>query len=175
MNKNYTKSIIIIKDHKYRYFNDRKNYLYPIVLVVTSCIFPVCQGKAQEYPFQNLPDTIVATLNVETAKTEPFNNKLIGYNISRFTTADEKDIIKKFDPITIRFPQGIFSNWYDWRIDDFTFYSPWIDEAHMAVVNGQPKAGVAGLEVLNNDKKQTNSVGYDFLITWNMSDDAAKG
>ena len=133
------------------------------------------QVQAQDYPFKNLPETIVATLNVATTTTEPYKNTLLGYNISRFTSADEKDLIKKFDPITIRFPQGIFSNWYDWRIDDFTFYSPWIDESHKSVVNGQPKAGVVGLQSLNNDKAQNNGLGYDFLITWNMSDDGAKG
>ena len=146
-----------------------------LLLLIILSVFTSHQGVAQTYPFLNLPDTIKATLNIETSKTEVFNNKLLGFNISRFTSADEKDIIKKFDPITIRFPQGIFSNWYDWRIDDFNFYSPWIDESHKSNVDGQPKAGVAGLEVLNNDKAQSNNVGYDFLITWNMSDDAAKG
>lgn len=148
-------------------------FLFSLVLVFG--VFFLHEVKAQTYPFKNLPDTIMATLTIETTKTEVFNNKLLGYNISRFTTADEKEIIKKFDPITIRFPQGIFSNWYNWRIDDFTFYSPWIDESHKAVVDGQPKAGVLGLESLNNEKAQTNNVGYDFLITWNMSDDASKG
>ncbi len=156
-------------------FKNSKSYFVPIALIFILGIFPVFQGNAQEYPFTNLPDTIVATLDVETIKTETYNNKLLGYNISGFKSAEQKNIINKFDPITIRFPQGIFSNWYDWRIDDFTFYSPWIDESHKAVVNGQLTAGVGGLESLNNDKAASNGVGYDFLITWNMSDDAAKG
>ncbi len=139
------------------------------------CIFSINQANAQTYPFKQLPDTVVATLNIETAQKEPFINQLLGYNISRFTSNDEKDLIKKFDPITIRFPQGIFSNWYDWRIDDFTYYSPWTHEDHKAVVDGQPKAGVVGLQSLNTDKAKSNGVGYDFLITWNMSDDGAKG
>jgi len=147
-----------------------------LLLIVGIFVFISSKIIAQdEYPFKNLPETIVATLDIETTKTETYNNHLLGYNISGYTTSEQKTIIKKFDPITMRFPTGIFSNWYDWRIDDFTYYSPWIDESHKSVVVGQPKAGVAGLESLNNDKAKSNNVGYDFLMTWNMSDDAAKG
>ncbi len=135
-----------------------------------------CKVMAQDdYPFKNLPATVVATLDIETTKKETFINQLLGYNISGYTTTEQKMVINKFDPITIRFPTGIFSNWYDWRIDDYTYYSPWEDESHKSNVNGQSKAGVAGLETLNNQKTTSNGVGYDFLMTWNLSDDGAKG
>jgi hypothetical protein len=146
-----------------------------VVLFLVLNVLPIHKVKAQDYPFKNLPNEIVATIDIDSSKKEIFINPLLGYNISGYTTSEQKNIIKKFDPITIRFPTGIFSNWYDWRIDDFTYYSPWIDETHKAVVNGQPKAGIAGLQSLNNDKTLSNGVGYDFLMTWNMSDDGAKG
>ncbi len=146
-----------------------------IALFLVLNAFSIQKAKAQDYPFKNLPNEIVATLDIDTTKKETFINQLLGYNISGFTSTEQKTIIKKFDPSTIRFPTGIFSNWYDWRIDDYTYYSPWIDESHKSNVNGQPKAGVAGLQSLNNDKTTSNGVGYDFLMTWNMSDDGAKG
>ncbi len=146
-----------------------------ILFLISMCAFALFNANAQDYPFKSLPDTIVATLDVETTQTETFINQLLGYNISGFKTNEQKNVIRKFDPITIRFPTGIFSNWYDWRIDDYTFYSPWIDESHKSNVNGQPTAGVGGLESLNNEKTTGNGVGYDFLMTWNLSDDGAKG
>lgn len=133
----------------------------------------VASSQAQEYPFNGLPDTVQVTLEVSTSETETFNNKLLGYNISKFTSPQEKELIRKFDPITIRFPQGIFSNWYTWRDDTYEYYTPWPYNHEGDVIREKSLTpGVAGLEDLNNEQISRNQgEGYDFLITWNMSAD----
>lgn len=73
-------------------------------------------SKAQSYPF-DLPDNMEATINLNTSSQESFNNLLLGTNIHHFKTDQEKDFVRKFSPITVRFPHGLWSNWYDWRRD----------------------------------------------------------
>ena len=89
------------------------------------------QSIAVDYPFV-LPEKIEATININTTREQAFNNKLLGTNIFGYSTAAEKAFINKLDPITVRFPHGLWSNWYDWRsdttqifgTDTFTFILP---------------------------------------------------
>lgn len=136
---------------------------------------------SQTYPF-TLPSQITATLDINTTQQENANNKLLGYNIFSFTTNAEKDLIRLFDPITIRFPDGVWSNFYDWETDSFDSYvvtsynnSPY-DDILLAYQNSNIGRGFSGLTSLNSEKKSQNGgAGYDMLWTFNLNyDDAAE-
>lgn len=72
--------------------------------------------QLQSYPF-TLPSTVEATVNIDSSKQQTFNNKLLGTNIFGFTTTTEQSLINLNNPITVRFPHGLWANWYDWETD----------------------------------------------------------
>ncbi|WP_158837335.1 T9SS type A sorting domain-containing protein [Polaribacter sp. L3A8] len=156
------------------------NYFFLIVATVTV--------NAQDYPF-NLPDNLEATVNINSASTETYNNLLLGTNIHHFKTATEKNFIKLFDPITVRFPHGLWSNWYDWRRDVSRLYGEEkfdykqgtngnIKNVEVGLLStikifdsANIKVGIDGLTGLNTDKKKETGKGYDLMWTFNMSAD----
>lgn len=158
--------------------------LVQVLIVVASLQL----ARAQDYPFV-LPDTIQAALNVQTNVQEPFKNPILGYNIFGYRSATEKELINTFDPTTMRFPHGLYANWYDWRTDktrvfgtDSFYYTHRGTEQRLTEI-GELNAiktmdrlnmyvGIDGLEQLNNAKKNTNQgKGYDVVWTLNMSAD----
>jgi hypothetical protein len=141
------------------------------------CLF-TSQAIAQTYPF-NLPATVTATLDVNTQKKELAKDKLLGANIGGFTTANEQTLFKKFDPVTVRFPSGVFINWYDWTIDANRIYDDYVPKTFKGepdstfiklIYNGRNvKTGFPGLTTLNNQKKLTNNgKGYSVLFGYNL-------
>lgn len=145
-------------------------------------------GQAQEYPF-SLPSTISATININTSSQELYNNLLLGTNIHEFTRAEEQEFINHEDPITIRFPHGLWSNWYDWRTDETRLFGEESFQYDQGT-NGNKKTtevgmlatirifeslhnkiGIDGLSELNAEKKEAAGKGYDMLWTFNMSVD----
>ncbi len=144
--------------------------------------------NAPVYPFA-LPATVTATLSVQTQTKEQYDNLLLGVNISGFTSADEQALIKRWDPVTIRFPSGLWSNWYDWTTDqnrvfgtdtfDYVSADGSLKTTELSFLSnikqmdaGHIKMGIAGLTSLNTQKKGTNGgKGYDMLWTFNMSAD----
>lgn len=157
-----------------------------LFLIFLFCLY--FKGVAQNYPF-NLPQNIQATINVTTTTQETFNNLLLGTNIHGFSTSDEKAFVNKFNPITVRFPHGLWSNWYDWRRDvtrvfgeEKFFYKQGTNGtpkeepigllANIKVFDkGNIKVGIEGLAGLNSTKKTTSGKGYDMMWTFNMSAD----
>lgn len=144
-------------------------------------------SQAQDYPF-NIDDNITASLNVETREQEAFRNPLLGYNIFGFTSQIQKELIRNFDPTSVRFPHGLFANWYDWREDKTrVFGEETFDYIHR---NGAPrettigelyainfsdrndqKVGIAGFEQLNRERKISKGEGFNVVWTFNMSAD----
>lgn len=163
-----------------------KSYLF--YLLVFGILFQV---QAQDYPFV-IDDNITATLDVQTTNQETFKNPLLGYNIFGFNTATEQEFIRKFDPTTIRFPHGLFANWYDWRTDGTRVFGEetfdYIDrngvpkEAtidQLTAINyfdsSGKKVGVDGLEQLNKEREQAQGKMFDVIWTFNMSADSEAG
>jgi hypothetical protein len=159
-----------------------------ILLASAFMVAGITQTNAQTYPFP-LPTTITATLNVQTQQKETFNNLLLGINMAGFTSAVDVEQVQRWDPITIRFPSGVFSNWYDANNDQTRLYgtetyqyihrpgdvrTATITEIHaikQLEANGT-MSGIAGIQSLHNQKKtQNGGVGYDALWTFNMSAD----
>ena len=149
---------------------------------IVLALLAMATGAQANYPFTNLPPTITATFSVNTKVSETANNKLLGYNIFNYTKAADQDFIRKCDPITIRFPNGVWANFYDWETDSFTKYGDafkpsksWdlvLNEWARKKVTG----GFPGLAELNREKKKQNGgAGYDVLWTYNIDyDDAQK-
>ena len=163
---------------KYRHHPVGKSLLF-----LGMCVFAVLQSQAQNYPF-NLPAEVTATLDVSTSNKEKANNKLLGANIAGFTSGNERNLIKAFDPITIRFPSGVFGNWYDWTVDGNRIYDDYVpktyqgvpDSTYIKMINSSQsvKTGFPGLTALNGEKKLINNVGYDMLWIYNLNYDDNK-
>lgn len=162
----------------------RKIYLS---IIVTLLVFRLV--NAQEYPF-SLPDKFTATLNVNTSVQEKFNNLLLGTNIHDLAKSDGQELVRNFDPITIRFPHGLFANWYDWEkdksrvygTDKFTYIKDdgtprTVEISYLSVIKAMDShnlyVGIDELNALNNEKKAANGEGYDMMWTFNMSADGA--
>jgi hypothetical protein len=146
------------------------------------------KSKAQSYPF-TLPDNIEATININTGSQEVFNNLLLGTNIHHFTSDTEKDFVNKFNPISVRFPHGLWANWHDWRRDvsrvfgaETFIYKQGVNEtpreqtidflANLKIFdNNNIKVGIDGLTSLNTARKSSQGKGYNMMWTFNMSAD----
>ncbi len=152
------------------------------VLVITTLILSV-HSFGQAYPW-TLPATVTATLEVNTLKKEIANDKLLGANIGGFTSDNERYLFKKFDPVTVRFPSGVFINWYDWTVDGNRIYDDYVPKTYQGVadytyinmINSSlsVKTGFPGLTTLNNEKKVTNGKGYSMLFGYNLNYDNNK-
>ncbi len=152
--------------------------LSTLVLIATSKVM------AQTYPF-TLPETVTASFDVTTSIKEVANNKLLGANIGGFTSTDEKALMRKFDPVTVRFPSGVWINWYDWTVDGNRIYDDYVSKTYLGVpdstyikmINGSQnsRTGFPGLTALNTERKLATGKGYDMLWGYNMNyDDNAK-
>lgn len=130
---------------------------------------------AQDYPF-SFPSTFKATLDVNTSKKEMFKNQLMGYNIEGFSTKVEKDFMRKFDPVSVRFPHGVFANFYNWRTDGYQkdSYDNGGHEASLLIFADRIKGHIDGIAELNQERKLENGFGYHMMWTYSMNfDDAA--
>lgn len=146
--------------------------------------------NAQDYPF-SLPANMEAKININTNGQETFNNLLLGTNIHHFKTTQEKDFVNLFNPISVRFPHGLWSNWYDWRRDvsrvfgeEKFMYEQGTNKRLKEVTIGKLanihvfdrnniKVGIDGLTSLNSARKTNQGKGYDMMWTFNMSADGA--
>ncbi|GAA4958172.1 T9SS type A sorting domain-containing protein [Algibacter aquimarinus] len=160
----------------------KKLLSFCVVLLITTFVF------AQNYPF-SLPSNMEATININSTSTEVYNNLLLGTNTHHFSTTKEKDLINKLKPITIRFPHGLWANWYDWRRDvtrlfgtesfqyeqgvNKTVRTKTVDKlANINIFdNLDIKVGIEGLTSLNASRKSTTGKGFDMMWTFNMSAD----
>ena len=160
-----------------------------IIAFAISLIFGILIPlKAQEYPFI-LPEHMTATINVNTSLKETYNNLLLGTNIHDLSKSEGQELVRDFNPITIRFPHGLFSNWYDWEQDKARVYGT---ETFQYDRNGtlrtqeidylstiqtmdanNLRVGINELTALNNEKEATTGLGYDMLWTFNMSADGS--
>lgn len=160
----------------------KKLFCFSITLLVAVSVF------SQDYPF-NLPSNMEATIHITSSKTEVFNNLLLGTNTHHFSTTKEKDLINKLKPITIRFPHGLWANWYDWRRDVTRLFGEesfqYEQGVNKTIKTKKPdllanikifdtnniKVGIDGLTNLNATRKSETGKGFDMMWTFNMSAD----
>lgn len=124
--------------------------------------------------FADKPHVLV----INTTVSEPVNNALLGYNILHFKNQREQDFVKRMNPVAMRFPDGVWGNFYNWETDGFTNHG---DEHRRSSVYAPVlakwkergiKAGFAGLKKLNDEKKQRDGAGHDIVWLYNVAFDS---
>ena len=119
-----------------------------------------------------------SVLVITTAASEPVNNALLGYNILHFKSQREQDFVNRMDPVAMRFPDGVWGNFYNWETDGFTnhghehrrseVYAPTLAKWKERGIKG----GFAGLTKLNDQKKQRDGAGHDIVWLYNAAFDS---
>ncbi len=159
------------------------------VLVVLLMLAVCSKSMAQEYPF-DLPSNMTATIDINTTEQEAFNNLLLGVNTHDLAHSDGQELVRETDPITIRFPHGLFSNWYDWEQDKARLYggenvtytrsdgtSRTVEVSYLSSIQTMDShnlyVGIDALNALNNERKAATGKGYDMMWTFNMSADGS--
>ena len=158
-----------------------------ILIAILSLI--CAKNYAQTYPF-TLPEHMTATIHITTTSIEPFNNLLLGTNIHELAKTEGQELVRDFNPITIRFPHGLFANWYDWEKDKSRVYGTdsytyTKDDGNLRTVEidylssiktmdaNNLIVGINQLNALNNEKKAATGKGFDMMWTFNMSADGS--
>lgn len=154
-----------------------KNQLFRklTVSIVIGLLFMSSLATSQTYPF-TLPATITASINVETNNQEVFKNTLLGYNIEGFNTTLQKDFIRLVDPVTIRFPHGVWANFYKWQTDGYQndSYDNGTHETVLATYVTSVKGHIGGIASLNKEKTDAGKKGFDMMWTYAINfDDGA--
>ena len=160
----------------------KKSLCFCFTLFFTVSVF------SQDYPF-NLPSNMEATLYINSSSKEVFNNLLLGTNTHHFSTTKEKELVNKLKPITIRFPHGLWANWYDWKRDVSRLFGSesfqYEQGLNKTIKTKEPdllanikvfdtnniKVGIDGLTSLNATRKSQKGKGFDMMWTFNMSAD----
>jgi len=131
------------------------------------------------YPF-DLPSRIEATINVDTKQTTPVKEMLFGLNCNwpegdygkvGYNHSKAQELILGFNPSSLRFPHGVWSNFYDYESDGRRMTDNY-ETLYDTAVRDHPdlKYGIDGLERLHD------RLGFDVLFTWNVNyDNAEKG
>ena len=127
------------------------------------------------YPFE-LPAEISATLTVDTTKKTPVNHMLLGLNCNwpeglygktGYDNREARKLIQALKPSSLRFPHGVWSNFYDWESDGRRMTDDYKTLYDSAVKNHPDlKYGFEGLHGLHQD------LGFDVLFTWNVNYDS---
>ncbi len=140
-----------------------------IAIVLALCIFSFVGESLAEKP---------SVLVVNTTVFEPVNNALLGYNILHFKSQGEQDFVNRMDPVAMRFPDGVWGNFYDWETDGFTnhghehrrsdVYAPVLAKWKERGIKG----GFDGLKKLNDQKKQRDGAGHNIVWLYNAAFDS---
>ncbi|WP_044209438.1 hypothetical protein [Flammeovirga sp. OC4] len=131
--------------------------------------------KPDNYPFE-IEGAISAVLKVDEGSKVPFKNQLLGYNIEGFKSTVEKDFIRKFNPVSIRFPSGLWSNFYQWQTDGYQNDS-WDNKSHeggLEIYVEKIKGHINEIAFLNEEKKAKYGQGFNMMWTYSMNFDDAE-
>jgi hypothetical protein len=108
-----------------------KNILYFILALLTFLcskddvsemkkIVVLSEADSKEYPFV-LPTELTAVFNI-TANKEAANNLLLGLNFGGYLSSNQQATTRYFNPVHIRFPSGVWSNWYNLEKEISEYY-----------------------------------------------------
>lgn len=127
------------------------------------------------YPYANVgPQS--AAFSINTSNPTPFNNKLLGlntnfpenqYGLDGYNDSDGQALITAWSPPALRFPHGVWSNFYDWEVDGRRIYDDY-DTPYRDAVENVPQLlyGFDGFKTLHDN------LGFDVLHTWNVNYDS---
>lgn len=146
--------------------------------VATVCLFSLAWFRllhAAEYPFRTPPD-IEANLRINTTRTRPVDPMMLGLNCSwpeeqygknGYNNPDAQKLIRAFQPVALRFPHGVWANFYDWKNDGRRITDTYKTAYDSAVKeHGDLKYGFDSLNTLHTE------IGFDVLFTWNVNYDS---
>ncbi len=130
---------------------------------------------SQSFPF-SLPDQITATLNVNTRERERANSRLLSVNLDWINSVfnnqgynqdEAKEFVRELNPISLRWPQGAWANFYDYETDSRQRGQGYDNKEFNAEVDGNPdlRFGFDGFRQLHDE------LGFDVLWTFNVNDD----
>ncbi|QDT10921.1 hypothetical protein [Planctomycetes bacterium K23_9] len=133
------------------------------------------EGSQVQYPFE-LPTEIKATLNVDTTGSTPVNHLLLGLNCNwpenlygkiGYNHPDAQKLITQLDPSSLRFPHGVWANFYDWESDGRRITDDYHTPYDTAVKNHPDlKYGFDGFHKLHQQ------LNFDVLLTFNVNYDS---
>nr|UZM28256.1 hypothetical protein [uncultured bacterium] len=144
--------------------------------VVAFLLCSAGHGFAQvPYPFE-VPAELSATLKVNSSKKTPVNHMLLGLNCNwpeglygktGYNNPQAQKLIRAFKPSSLRFPHGVWSNFYDWESDGRRITDNY-KTPYDSSVKDHPelKYGFDGLRTLHQE------FGFDVLFTWNVNYDS---
>ncbi|NJC28078.1 RICIN domain-containing protein [Neolewinella antarctica] len=151
----------------------RNFYLFAILLLGVALPATSGQLHAQAYPFQGL-GTVTAEVNVRSDVKEPVNNRLLSVNIGwdsgvfaldGYDNFRAKAFMRDFAPVSVRFPHGVWSNWYDWEEDKPVLRDDYEFGGFQEVIRGNVQYdwtfGFDGLKQLHDER--------DFDVLWTFS------
>lgn len=136
------------------------------------------QGEAEErpeYPF-NVPDSVMASVSVNTDVRVPINTMLLGLNANwpenlygkiGYNHPDAGKLIRQFKPSSLRFPHGVWANFYDWECDGRRKTDDYKTPYDSSVINHPMlKYGFDGFHQLHQELQ------FDVLFTYNVNYDS---
>lgn len=125
---------------------------------------------------ENFPFNVkrfVAKINVDTDIKEKSNNKLLclnmGYQLQTeklqgFNSELSKEFTRWYNPISLRFPQGAWGNFYNWETDGRSKYDDdeWNNGSFNNQMNSRLKFGIDGFAELHQELK------FGILWVWSI-------
>lgn len=139
------------------------------------CCLAAAPALAIDYPYTNVgPQN--AFLSIDTSSPTPFNNKLLGlntnfpenqYGTDGYNDTDAQALITGWAPPSLRFPHGVWANFYDWEVDGRRIYDDY-DTSYRSAVENVPnlRYGFPSFAQLHED------LGFEVLFTWNTNYDS---
>nr|UZM28271.1 hypothetical protein [uncultured bacterium] len=143
-------------------------------LIVAVCVAPPADAQVI-YPF-DVSDRITATLNVDTTRKMPVDHMLLGLNCNwpeglygkvGYNHPDAQKLINRLKPSSLRFPHGVWANFYDWESDGRRMTDDY-KTPYDSAVKGHPdlKYGFDGFYKLHQE------LDFDVLLTFNVNYDS---
>nr|UZM28274.1 hypothetical protein [uncultured bacterium] len=136
-----------------------------------------CHGEPEtvNYPFE-VPSSVTALVSVSTAKRTPVNKLLLGLNANwpenlygkaGYNHPNAQKLIRAFKPSSLRFPHGVWANFYDWESDGRRKTDDYSTPYDSSVTNHPTlKYGFDGFHQLHQELK------FDALFTYNLNYDS---
>lgn len=155
------------------------------IISLNSICFLQAQNKPVEnnvidkenFPFEL--KNVYASVFVNTEKNRDFNSNQIGLNIDwpakyyksmGYNHPDAKKFMRWYKPTNIRWPQGVWANFYDWKVDGRRKYDNFNNrEFNTAIINHPNlRYGFPGLYELYKENK------FNIVWIWNLNYDSNK-
>lgn len=146
-----------------------------VLLLAVGCYADGGETEELKYPF-DVPKKVTASVSVNPHDRTPVNNMLLGLNANwpenlygkiGYNHPDAQKLIRAFKPSSLRFPHGVWANFYDWESDGRRKTDNY-ETPYDGPVTNHPtlKYGFDGLHQLHRELK------FDTVFTYNLNYDS---